>query len=1108
MNSPLDRISNWATLKFENVELEKAFRTEYFEKSLGRVRLSVILAAILYGVFGILDEAIIPEVRYQAWIIRYVLFCPLAILIVILSYFKRFQKLIEPSIIVVAFIGGAGIIVMIALAPPPGSDLYYAGLLLTIWFYYLFLRLRFIPATALAWTVFALYEITAVFIRGASTPILINNTFFFLAFNITGMWACYTMERYVRMDFLQRRTIVEQSEKLKMIFDNSPVGIMHFDSNGAITDCNSEFVNLIGSTRKNLVGFNMITDLKDERVISAVKDVLNGQMAHYEGEYKSLTANKATWAKADFSPIISPDGAVAGGIAIVTDTSEAKKAADAIRESEQRFKKLYSLVRLMCDNAPDLIWAKDLEGKFLFVNRSFCEKLINAKDTDEPIGKNDMFFAQRERDSNPETHDWYSFGEVCVDSDAVVINSRKPGRFDEFGNVKGQFLFLDVQKSPFWNEQGELIGTVGCGRDVTKERKIEQSLRESEERYRDLFENASDMIYTHDLAGNYTSVNELVYSLLGYRSEEFLKLNFRDLADSRFLPVVEKNFLEKIEEEVEATGPYEILAIKKDGTPVWLEVKSRLMRRDGNVVGIQGIARNVTERKELEAAVHEAQTKYQSIVEAFDGIIYICSQDFKIQFANQRLVKRTEYDPMGRKCHEVVHGLHDVCPWCIFKNEQPLVTLRRLRHSPKDNRWYFVVSSPIVHKDGKISRLFLMQDVTEQRAAEEEKTKLREQLFQAQKMEAIGTLAAGIAHDFNNLLQVILGYSELLPAFPDITPKALDGLEKINQAARSGADLVKRLLMFGRKTEINLRPLDLNQLIGKANKMWERTIPKMIDIQLSLADNLQAVNADATQIEQVLMNLVINARDAMPDGGKLVVETESIYIEPGYSNGDPDFKTGWQVLLRVSDNGIGMDAETVGRIFEPFFTTKEMAKSTGLGLAVVYGIVQQHGGYITCKSEPSRGTTFEIHFPALRAEEQIAEEDIQDAPATGGSETVLIVDDEEQVRFLASEILSEAGYEVIEAANGEEALLLYEKYTQEIGLVLLDLIMPIMGGEQCLRELIKINPSVRVVISSGQPTNGPIEEYMELGATAFISKPYDARGLLNIVRSSLDAGSQ
>ena len=1108
MNSLFDRISNWATLNFENVELEKAFRTEYFEKSLGRVRLSVILAAILYGVFGILDEAIIPEVRYQAWIIRYVIFCPLAILLVLLSYFKRFQKLMGPSIIVVAFIAGAGIIVMIALAPPPGSDLYYAGLLLTIWFYYLLLRLRFIPATALSWTVFALYEITAVFIRGASTPILINNTFFFLAFNITGMWACYTMERYVRIDFLQRRTIVEQSEKLKMIFDNSPVGIMHFDSDGAITDCNSEFVNLIGSTRKNLVGLNMIADLKDERVISAVKDVLNGRAAHYEGEYESLTANKATWVKADFSPIISPDGEVAGGIAIVTDTSQAKKSADAIRESEQRFKKLYSLVRLMCDNAPDLIWAKDLEGKFLFVNRSFCEKLINAKDTDEPIGKNDMFFAQRERDSNPGTTDWYSFGEVCVDSDAVVINSRKPGRFDEFGNAKGQFLFLDVQKSPFWNEQGELIGTVGCGRDVTKERKIEQSLRESEERYRDLFENASDMIYTHDLAGNYTSVNELVYSLLGYRPEEFLKLNFRDVADSEFLQVVEGNFSEKIQDGTEATGPYEVLARKKDRTPVWLEVKSRLMRRDGNVVGIQGIARNVTERKELEAAVHEAQIKYQSIVEAFDGIIYICSQALEIQFANQRLVKRTGYDPVGSKCHEVVHGLHDVCPWCIFKNEQPIVTLRELRHSPKDNRWYFVVSSPIVHKDGTISRLFLMQDVTEQRAAEEEKTKLREQLFQAQKMEAIGTLAAGIAHDFNNLLQVILGYSELLPAFPDITPKALDGLEKMNQAARSGADLVKRLLMFSRKTEINLRPLNLNRVIVKADKMWERTIPKMIDIELSLADNLQAVNADATQIEQVLMNLVINARDAMPDGGKLRIETKNVYIEPGRSNGYPDFKTGWQVLLRVSDNGIGMDAETVGRIFEPFFTTKEIAKSTGLGLAVVYGIVQQHGGHITCKSEPFRGTTFEIHFPALRAEEQKIEEDIQDGPTTGGSETVLIVDDEEQVRFLASEILSEAGYEVIEAANGEEALLLYEKYTQEIGLIVLDLIMPIMGGEQCLRELIKVNPSVRVVISSGQPTNGPIEEYLELGATAFITKPYDARGLLNIVRSSLDAGSQ
>ena len=406
--------------------------------------------------------------------------------------------------------------------------------------------------------------------------------------------------------------------------------------------------------------------------------------------------------------------------------------------------------------------------------------------------------------------------------------------------------------------------------------------------------------------------------------------------------------------------------------------------------------------------------------------------------------------------------------------------------------------SPVRNASGEITNFVAVKrDITEH-------LELSKQLFQAQKMEAVGTLAGGVAHDFNNLLQVVLGFSELMLDAKELPGQFREDLTRIHQSARNGADLVHRLLTFSRKTEVNPRPLNLNRRIEQFQKMASRTIPKMIEIELRLADDLVAINADPTQMEQILMNLAVNARDAMPDGGRLIVETKNVLFDEHYAKTHLGALPGRYVLLCVSDTGQGMDKGTLQHIFEPFFTTKGQGEGTGLGLAMVYGIVKQHNGYITCYSEIGEGTSFKIYLPALEIPTFSAVTS-QRPIAVGGSETILLVDDEELIRDLGSRMLGKAGYTVLTAVNGKEALEIYRSKHSDISLVLLDLIMPRMGGKQCLEELLQINPNVKVIIASGISPDALTKDTAAAGVPSFVSKPYEVRQLLGAIREILDS---
>ena len=400
------------------------------------------------------------------------------------------------------------------------------------------------------------------------------------------------------------------------------------------------------------------------------------------------------------------------------------------------------------------------------------------------------------------------------------------------------------------------------------------------------------------------------------------------------------------------------------------------------------------------------------------------------------------------------------------------------------------------------------EDITDRKRAEQEKENLRSQLLQSQKMKTMGTLAGGIAHDFNNMLTIILGFSDMLLADKNEGDPGYEELQKIVKTSQDAADLVQRIRIFGRKAEMNLVPLDLNRQIDQVMKLLSSTLPKMIQMDTHLTKDPVIINADSSQIAQMAMNLAVNANEAMPQGGRLSIQTENIVLDDDYCRVHLGVKPGPYVMLTVSDTGRGIDKGLMERIFDPFFSTKarDYHKGTGLGLSVVQGIAQQHGGHITVESEVGRGTIFRIYLPALKHEivPEYVEKEIP-YPA-GGNETILLVEDMEMVRDLVVTVLEKFGYTVLSVADGQEALDVYEKEQGNISLVILDIIMPRMDGKQCLDQLLLINPAVKVIISSGVGQDALIRDIVEIGAKGSVNKPYGMRHLLTIVRQVLDAG--
>jgi PAS domain S-box-containing protein len=508
-------------------------------------------------------------------------------------------------------------------------------------------------------------------------------------------------------------------------------------------------------------------------------------------------------------------------------------------------------------------------------------------------------------------------------------------------------------------------------------KRAERALRQSEKRFQDLFDNAKDILFTLDMQGNITSLNKSAEDVMGWPRSEVLHKSIKSFVSPEHLNICTQMMQRILNGE--QLQHFEIGMLRKDGRKVLLETSARLIRSNEEIEGVQGIARDVTERRNLESMVR-----------------------------------------------------------------------------------------------------------------------------QSQKLEAIGRLSGGLAHDFNNLLCVISGHTELLTERLETEHPGIKNVTQIKKAVDSATSLVRQLLAFSRKQVFHPRTLDLNSIVVETEKLLGRLIGEHVEFFTSLHPALGSVRVDPVQIEQVLMNLVLNARDAMPQGGKLIIETNNVDLDEDCRSRRASIPAGKYVVLAVSDNGSGMDEETQNRIFEPFYTTKELGKGTGLGLATVYGIVKQSGGSIWVYSEPGHGTTFKIYFP--RVDQTLIVESSRKAQLAlqPGTETVLLVENSEPLRALAKEFLRSSGYAVLEAENGKEALRIAKAFTGPIHLLLTDVIMPGMGGKQLAKQFASLRPPAKVLYMSGYSDDAILQSGKLTTEMVFLEKPFTRDILLRKVRSVLD----
>jgi two-component system cell cycle sensor histidine kinase/response regulator CckA len=614
----------------------------------------------------------------------------------------------------------------------------------------------------------------------------------------------------------------------------------------------------------------------------------------------------------------------------------------------------------------------------------------------------------------------------------------------------------------------------------------EDALREREETYRIQFENVNDVIYSVDRDLRVTGVSPSVEKVLGYRPEDMIG---RTLSELNLLTS------ESLQEAIvdigrgfagEPLGIEEYKFVAADGSRRLGELRSAPIRsRKGEIIGLIGVGRDITEREETLSALRESEERYRLVIENANDAIYI-AQDGVIKFPNPRTLDLLGYMPDKLLEIPFANHVHPEDREVVRERHmkrllgEPVPTPYTFRAITKDGRQLWVeVNAVRITWEGRPATLNFGRDITFQR-------KLEAQLQQAQKMEAVGTLAGGIAHDFNNLLMGIQGNVSLMLWGLERVHPFYQRLENIQKQVQSGSKLTNQLLGYARKGRYEVRPLDLNQVIRDTSEAFGRT-RRELRIQTDLAKELYPVVADQVQIEQVLLNLFINAADAMPGGGDLVLRTTNVtHLSMGGRPYDP--KPGNYALLEVIDNGIGMDKATIAHVFEPFFTTKEMGRGTGLGLASAYGIIKGHSGYIEVDSERGKGTTFSVYLPASEAKAGDAPETRK--TALTGKGTILLVDDDPTVLEVGGMMLQRLGYEVIEARGGKEAVSFYKEKQDTIDLVILDMIMPELGGGPTFDQLKRIEPEVKVLLSSGYSREGQANEIMARGCRGFIQKPF------------------
>ena len=646
--------------------------------------------------------------------------------------------------------------------------------------------------------------------------------------------------------------------------------------------------------------------------------------------------------------------------------------------------------------------------------------------------------------------------------------------------------------------------------DITERKRAEEALRETKEYLENLIGYANAPIIVWDSQFRITRFNQAFEKLTGRRAADVIGKPLETL----FPAASAESSMDLIRKTLGGTRweTVEIAILHLDGsvrTVLWNS--ANILGADGKtLVATMAQGQDISERKQVEEALSKSEMLNRSLVEHHTDRIFVKDRNSVYVTCNVNYAR-----DLGVRPEQIV-GKDDFAfhPWELAEkyraDDQAVMAAGATKDIEEryfvagEEGWVHTVKVPYRDNQGNvIGVLGTFEDITERKRAEAERDNLEAQLVQAQKMEAIGQLAGGVAHDFNNILQAMVGYSSmLLDRLPE-HDETHEFADEIAQGAERAAVLTRQLLAFSRRQLLEMEDLDLNEVVDGLTKMLRRIIAEDVEVEVMEGRRLDIVHADRGQMEQVLLNLCINARDAMPEGGVLTIGTENVVMDSDYCDAHAWASPGRYVLLSVADTGCGMDAQTQARIFEPFFTTKELGKGTGLGLATVYGIVRQHQGMIQVYSEVGKGTTFKVYLPSSKRTATMVRTKVV-GRARGGAETILVAEDDEPLRTLAARILESAGYTVLLAANGEEALGLFEKHTADIDLCLLDVVMPKMGGKGVYDVLHQQHPRLRFLFSSGYSTNVIHTGFVLKEGIELIQKPYAPDALLRKVREVLD----
>jgi len=883
----------------------------------------------------------------------------------------------------------------------------------------------------------------------------------------------------------------ESEERFRGLAELLPITIFEMDPSGVLTFINRNGYNKFGLAEQDIQeGINIFDIISIEKRKSGDDNLENvlGRGIYGPSEYTATSKDGITFPVLFNSNIIWQNDLPIGFRGFIIDISDQVKAQEALQKRDKMYHDIFNSV-------PIGLYVHDQDGYFLETNSQLTE-ILGYKEED--------FVNLNIRDVISENYR-HEFDEYLE-------------RINQKGSDQGPIAITSADgKEHIFEYSNTLIESPsglktihGTAREITEKIAADRTIKESEQKYRDVVELSNDGIAIIQ-EGYIKFVNKCLSEIVGYTVEEITGKPYADFFSPDELPKLEDRN-QKLMAGVEIDSMFETKAVHKDGTIIPIEINVGAISYKDTPAEL-AFVRDITERKKIEEALRQSEEKHRTIIENIKEGYFETDLSGTVTFTNDSLCDMMGYsreEILGMKYYEDILRNHKPETAqqvfnifnTVYKTGEAAF-IENYEMEKKDGSIFIpeMSVSLIKDKDGEpVGFRSIARDVTERRKAEQEKLRLESRLQQAQKMESIGTLAGGVAHDFNNLLMSMQGNVSLLLYKMGSDDPYYEKLKTIEQHIHDGSDLTKQLLGFARGGKYEVKTTDINEIIKKTSNMFART-NKEIKVHDKFQKDIWTVETDQGQISQVLLNLYVNAWQAMPLGGNLYISTENVDLDEKATKSHA-VEPGKFVKISVTDTGTGMDETTLKRIFEPFFTTKEMGRGTGLGLASAYGIIRNHGGIIDVYSEMGKGTTFNIFLPV--SDKVYVKQEEPKIDIIKGTETILFVDDEERIIDSAQEMLEALGYTVFPAKNGDEALNRFRENMDKIDIVILDMVMSGMGGGEVFDHLKKIKPDVKVLLSSGYSIDGHASEIMERGCSGFIQKPFTLDQISQKIREILE----